>query len=83
MSWTVTWEPAANTDFMYAWAATPDPAALWAARDAAVGSLAADPYAGRHLSEGLWVFHAPPLRLCYTIDPDRRRVDITDLFDSL
>lgn len=80
MSWTVVWGPAANTEFMYAWTAVADSAPLWAAKDAADGKLAADPYtAGRHLSEGLWVIQVPPPHVFYAIDPGRRWVEITDL----
>lgn len=80
MNFTVKWETGIRRELHYLWIAAPDPAAVRVASDAAEERLAADPYgAGRHLSEGLWLIHVPPLVLNYTIDPDRRLVEITDV----
>ena len=80
MNFTVRWRPDAYTELTQLWAVAPDPAAVRDAREEAERLLGADPSgAGRHLSEGLWRLQVPPLLVHYTIDQDRRLVEITDV----
>ncbi len=45
--------------------------------------LAQSPHnCGKHLSEGLYRLAVPPLVLTYTIDDDRRMVEVTSLYAS-
>lgn len=81
MNFTVGWEQDAYRELVQLWAIAPDPAAVRTARETAERLLAADPLGGgRHLAEGLWQLHVPPLVVCYTVDPSRQHVEITDVF---
>jgi hypothetical protein len=80
VNFTVAWDSDALREFHELWAVSPDPAAVRAARAAVEQSLAADPFGtGRHMSEGLWRAHVPPILFHYRIDPDRQLVEITDV----
>ena len=80
MKFTVEWEPPIRHELHELWAVAPDPAAVRAAHDEVERLLGTDPFgAGRHLSEGLWRLVVPPLVVHYTINPDARMVEITDV----
>jgi hypothetical protein len=83
VNFTVEWEPATRTELHQLWAVSPDPAAVRAARDEAERLLGADPVRnGRHVAEGVWPIHVPPLLVYYTIDTGRQRVLITDVIHT-
>lgn len=72
----------ANTDneLADAWLSAPDPAAVTTAQYAIERMLRMDPFAhGQHVAEGLWRLHVPPLLVHYSIDPDPRTVEITQV----
>ncbi len=80
MNWTVDHAPGIRGEALELWAVSPDLAAARAALGEIETRLASDPTAaGRHLSEGLWKITAPPFAAFYTIDPERRYVEITDV----
>ncbi len=80
MNFTVEWEPEARSELHQLWVIAPDPAAVRAAAESAERLLSTDPAGnGQHQSEGLWRLRVPPLVVHYTIDPDRRHVQITDI----
>ena len=83
MNFWVEWETPLRAELHQLWTTAPDPAAVRGAAEKVEQLLAADPYSnGRHLSEGLWRLHVPPLVVHYTIDPDRQYVEITDVIHT-
>jgi hypothetical protein len=81
VSFTVGWEPDAQTELHQLWATLPNPAAVRSAAETSERLLANDPVSnGQLLSEDLWKLIVPPLALYYTIDSARRHVQITDIF---
>ena len=80
MNFDVEWDPAIRHELHELWVVATDPAAVRAAAREVEERLTVDPQAcGRLLSEGLWRVHVPPLLLHYTIDTERRFVEITDV----
>jgi hypothetical protein len=80
VNFTVEWEPEARNELHQLWATGSDPAAVRAAAEAVERLLIADPTGnGQHQSEGLWRLRVPPLTVHFTVDLDRRYVQITDI----
>jgi hypothetical protein len=78
MNYTVDWEADAEIELARIWLGAPDPDAVTEAQAEIDRLLSRDPTGnGRHLSEGLWRIHVPPLAATYTIDSNRRQVKVT------
>jgi hypothetical protein len=76
--YTVDWQPAAEDALTEIWIDASDRAAVTAAQARADRLLARDPANhGRHVAEGLYQIDSPPLAISYTIDEDRRLVEVT------
>jgi hypothetical protein len=76
--YTVEWSRAAENELARIWLRAADRAAVNAAQAHADRLLARDPSGhGRHVGEGLYQIDCPPLAISYTIDDQRRYVDVT------
>jgi mRNA-degrading endonuclease RelE of RelBE toxin-antitoxin system len=62
------------------WLIAPDRQAVTDAQARIDELLSQDPVRhGQHLSEGLYRLRVPPLTITYTVDPDRREVEVTSV----
>ncbi len=80
-NFTVDWEPAAEIDLARLWLNAPDPLAVTRAQAEIDRLLERDPVGnGRHLSEGLYRLHVPPLAVTYTIDTEQKLVKVVQAY---
>ena len=71
----VTYQPVAEDQLADAWLTAPDRNAVTTAQATIDRLLAADPHGhGRHLTEGLFTLHVPPLQVYFTVDDERKHV---------
>jgi len=76
----VIWLPNVLSDLATLWVQAPNRRAVTDAQARIDQLLGANPTGhGRHLSEGLYHLHVPPLAVTYTIDTNRRRVEVTSV----
>ncbi len=78
--WLVEWTLSAEDETAEIWIQAPDPKAVTKALALIEKRLAQNPEgAGEYKSEGLYVLLVPPIRIYYTIEVVRRRVEVTDV----
>lgn len=78
MPYDVDWMPPAERDLANLWLRAGDRAAVTGAQHKIDAILAADPFRGRLLSEGLYVLRVPPLTVYYEILEKEQIVKVTD-----
>jgi mRNA-degrading endonuclease RelE of RelBE toxin-antitoxin system len=77
MAGTVNWTPGALNRLSDLWVAASDRNAVTRAVHRVDQTLAANPTAGHHLSEGLYRFRIPPVTVFYEIDSVKNIVNVT------